>query len=67
LSRTHRRVAVIDGEVAAGSQVVRAVSGSGSKPEGVDFCGGPVLFSAGGAPRDVSTAAATSGSRQGKW
>jgi hypothetical protein len=61
-----REAAAVDGEVAVGLQGVRAASGSGSSSGGVDYCGGPVLSSAGGAPWYDLTTTSSVDSAQGK-
>jgi hypothetical protein len=53
---SHRRTAEVDGEAAAGSQEGTAAPGGVSSPRGVVPCGGPDVFSDGGAPRHGSTA-----------
>jgi hypothetical protein len=63
---THRSMAVVDGEVAAGSQEGRAASGNISSSGGVVSCGVPELFSAGGAPWHGLTAMFPARSAQGK-
>jgi hypothetical protein len=63
---THWGMAAVDGEVATGSQEVRAASGRVFSSGGVVSCGKPSLSSDGGAPWSGSTAASPAKSVQGK-
>jgi hypothetical protein len=63
---THQSTTAVDGEAGAGSQEVREAFSSGSRPEDVVFCSGPVVSSSDGAPWSGSTAAFPVRSAQGK-